>query len=771
MDQTANDPVRDQLLASRVAAARRSSPQRQRARLALAGGVAAILLLLALIGAALYTTSYRGRVYRGVSVAGIGLGGLTRDAAVARLDERAAAYTARPVRVVATAGEKREQSWEIAPAEVGVRFDTATAADGALAVGRGGGGWANFRAWFGALLPFGGDDSTLPVALDEARLDEALQDWAPEVTHWPANATFMVGKDGKLAVVPDQAGRGIDADASRAALLDHAARLAREPVRLPQVAVPAEINARMLRDIEAQANAATGQPLLVRLDGRDWTLASETLRAALDYRLEGERLVVALDRARVEPFFQIIADDVVAPGMNARLVPGPDGRYTIAPGEEGFTLDREVTLAAMNAALTEGRSEAVAALKPQLPPIVAADLEPVRARIEAILATPLVVTFEEYAHTFRRADLLPLLVLTEQPGEPEKVAVTLDPARLRALTLVVAGGVNQGVRDAQFRWVDGAVRDIVTSRDGREVQLAATGRTLAEAILGATGGAQPAVFVTKPKVASSDKAKIAITDRLGRGQTDYGFRDANGKHNVELAMEKLDGALVPPGEIFSFNGVVGEQTVEQGYRPGFGIELVGGQGGRTGQIKTVPVIGGGVCQVSTTLFHAAFRAGLAIEERNWHLYWIRYAGPPNGLRGLDATVYYESELDFRFENTTGGWLAIETVADGATARVAIYGKDPGWEVIIDEPEISNERKADPTPVYEKTHDLPPGQRRQLESAVDGFDAAIRRRVVEPGGKVRDVTFRSSYQPSRNVIQVGVPPNERLDTPYTPPSGN
>jgi vancomycin resistance protein YoaR len=252
--------------------------------------------------------------------------------------------------------------------------------------------------------------------------------------------------------------------------------------------------------------------------------------------------------------------------------------------------------------------------------------------------------------------------------------------------------------------------------------------------------------------------------RLASGATYYGNSAENRKHNVELAMSRLDGALVPPGGTFSFNKVVGAQTVANGYKEGYAIALVGGTGPGTGQVKTISSVAGGICQVSTTLFHAVFRAGLAIEERNWHLYWIAsYGGPPSGLQGLDATVYDDIGLDFQFVNNTGGWLAIETVANGEYARIALYGKDLGWQVIIDEPVITNVRKADPMPVIEKTHTLPPGQEVRVETATDGFDSAIRRRVLDGNGKMLlDTVFKSSYLPSRNVTMLGVPPNEPLD---------
>jgi vancomycin resistance protein YoaR len=225
-------------------------------------------------------------------------------------------------------------------------------------------------------------------------------------------------------------------------------------------------------------------------------------------------------------------------------------------------------------------------------------------------------------------------------------------------------------------------------------------------------------------------------------------------HNVELSMERLNGALIPPDGVFSFNQTVGEQTVANGYQAAYGIAMVGGPGG---QVQTVSSIGGGICQVATTLFQPVYHTGLPVEERNWHLYWIpKYGQPPSGLQGLDATVDDQSKVDLKFRNTTGNWLAVEAVAKNGKVYIALHGQNPGWQVQIDPPVITNERKADPTMVYEKTHDLPAGQSIQVESAVDGFDAANHIVVRDGAGNVlRDVTFRSTYVPARNVTQVGV----------------
>ncbi len=770
LDRPRLGKVPTRLLSPRAAAGR-PTPVRQHRALALCFGSALITLLLLLLGATLYTNRYAGRVYRGVGVAGVDLGGLRRDAAVARLDERAAAYATAPVRVRPASGGGGQQAWTIAPAELGVAFDTGAAADRALAYGRGGGALDNFAARFGGLLPGGGTDLTLPAALDEARLDAALRAWAPAATYWPTDAVFTVGQGGQLAIVPDKDGLGLDAGGSRQAFLTHAAGLSRQPLTLPQAPVPAAITARMLQDIEGRASAVTAQPLTLRIGERTWALPPEQLRAALRYRKDGERLVAALDPAPLAPFFGQVSAGAARPGVNAKLV-YEGGRYVVQPGQEGNVLDEAATLAAIDAALTEGRSEASGALKPQNPPIVAADLEPIRARAEKIVSTPLVVGFgeepERFAHTFGRADLQPLLVFTEQPAGPEKLAIGVDEQGLRALTQFLAGELNQGVRDAQFTFARQAVRDVVASRQGREVQFAGTDQALRAAILGATGRATPEVAVTEPTIKSSDKARMNIVERLAYGETDYSSSSADRKHNVEWAAEKLDGALIPPDAVFSFNEATGEQTIEAGLKPGYGIALAS-----DGRATTVSSVGGGICQVSTTLYHGVFRAGLPIEDRSWHLFWLAYGEQGVGVKGLDATVDEPTGLDFKFRNTTSGWLALEAGANGETLRVSVWGKDPGWDVSIDDPVISNVQRADPKVVYQRTHDLPPGAQRPIEDAQDGFTASIRIRVRDGDGKlIRDKTFTSNYLPSRNVVQVGVPQGQPTgDTEERPLTGN
>ena len=725
------------------------------------GGFAALMVNAVVAAAPVYARRYTDRVYPGVAVAGVSLAGLTRAEATARLTAEGQRYAAQPLQFT---GAQAGQAWSLSPGEVGLRYDYTTVVERALATHRGESRWDRFTGAFAALLPASrAVNLTLPAAIDENLLLQRLRDWADTATTPPTNASFATA-DGQLTITPDQTGRGISYDPTHQALIERASRLAPGPIALAMEPVTAPVTAARLGELLPQAQAITAQPLALEHQGRRWALDTAQLRAALGYQEEGGQLALTIDTSSFRPTLQATAREVAAPPTNAKIVRNTEGRFSIEPEKAGAVLDETTTLAGIERALLggiAGTTPAVAlVMKPEPPAVTAADLEPSFRRLDAILNTPLVITLQEYNLTLHRGDILPLLTLEETPNGAEKLRIGVDQTLALALARDLAEGIDKPARDAQFRWLNGAVQATTPSEDGRTVEIEPTAGALATAILGATGTLTPVVTAIKPKVDGAAQGGVVIRERLTSGNTDYSFSIASRKHNVELSMERLNGALVAPDGIFSFNQAVGAQTVENGYQAAYGIAMVGGAGG---QAKTVSSVAGGICQVSTTLFQAVYHAGLPVEERNWHLFWINgYGQPPSGLKGLDATVDDQSALDFKFRNTTGNWLAVEAAAEGGRVKIALHGTNPGWQVQIDPPVITNERKADPTMVTEKTHDLPPGQRRQVESAVDGFDAANHTVVRDGAGNIlRDVTFRSSYLPSRNVTQVGVPKNEPL----------
>ena len=137
-------------------------------------------------------------------------------------------------------------------------------------------------------------------------------------------------------------------------------------------------------------------------------------------------------------------------------------------------------------------------------------------------------------------------------------------------------------------------------------------------------------------MAGDDAAKLGIANWSARARRRSRARSRRKAHNIQLAAQRLNGVVVPPGGTFSFNKEVGPTTLEAGFQWGFGLT-----GGGDGGVHTVPSVAGGICQVATTLFQPVFWSGYQIEERYWHLYWIP-SYTSRGVVGLDATVDSDS---------------------------------------------------------------------------------------------------------------------------------
>ncbi|MBM2811188.1 MAG: binding 4 protein [Chloroflexi bacterium] len=218
--------------------------------------------------------------------------------------------------------------------------------------------------------------------------------------------------------------------------------------------------------------------------------------------------------------------------------------------------------------------------------------------------------------------------------------------------------------------------------------------------------------------------------------------------NIRLAAERLNGVVVPPGGVFSFNNEVGRTTLESGFKWGYGI--ASGQDG----VHTIPSVAGGICQVATTLFHPVFWAGYPLEERYWHLYWIP-AYTSRGVVGLDVTVDEDSNLDFKWINPTDDYVLIQTSTDSDTIYVSLYGKKPAWKVETLAPVMANRVPPDPKPMAEAEPTLPWGRTVAVQAARDGFDVTVTRRVIPAGdGEPRTLNLRSRYAPAQTLTLVG-----------------
>ncbi len=199
----------------------------------------------------------------------------------------------------------------------------------------------------------------------------------------------------------------------------------------------------------------------------------------------------------------------------------------------------------------------------------------------------------------------------------------------------------------------------------------------------------------------------------------------------------LDGVIVAPGKVFSFNETTGPRTAEKGYQEAPTIV----------QGELVPSIGGGICQVATTLFNTVFFAGYPVTSRQNHSFYVSHY--PDGR---DATVAWGGP-DFKFRNDTKTYLLLKTWTSSKAITVAIYGTDYGTEVSHKATDFTNFKAFPVKKVDDPT--LPKGQEIIETSGVDGRDITVRRAVHRDGQIIREDKFFSRYKPRTEVVRVGI----------------
>ncbi|WP_038039162.1 VanW family protein [Thermorudis peleae] len=724
--------------------------------------VAATLALLCMLsGAAVLAYGYvwHGKIYPGVTVAGIPVGGLTQQQAEARIATEQQAFAQRTITLRADGRE-----WPLALADLHVMINPSQAADAAYRYGRTGDLWHDSAAWVRARL-FGAAVSSA-VTIDPAAFVKQLAPIAEGVAQPPVDAHFTF--DGKgIQIAPDHPGRGIDVATLYAMLVDRLGQRDTAAIAVPFVTIKPTITADTLKPLLPQAQAAFGQPLVLVAGDQRWAIPpSDLVRLfTIVTSSNGNPTIQPVDRAAVESYLATLRDHVSQAPRDA-TVRWQGGRFVVVPPQPGQVLDPAGSVDAIVAALQQGKHDVVVRTVTRPAAVTAEMAQQAADRAQSLVNAPLTLHWGTNGTATLRPDqmaqLLTFVPKNDASGGVAGLDVAVDDAAVSRLLQDLAPNVHVDARDAQLRYLNGQVKVVAPEQPGQDLDVAASASTLKQALMAGQRDVQLTVKTTPPKITAAMASQIQIREKISSGATYYGGSVPNRKYNVELAVQRVNGALVPPGGVFSFDATVGPIDLKSGFKVGYGIVAT------NGQVATVPSVGGGVCQVSTTLFHAAFWGGFPIVERNWHLYWIPlYGQPPSGLTGLDATVDTDYGLDFKFRNTTNDWIAIVATADGQWVRFEIWGTKPNWRVEVDNPVITNVVKADPTPRVEVSPDLPPGARVVVEEARDGFDAMIHRRVYQGDQLIDDLVLKSHYLPSSNVTLVGPSPNQPASSSTQP----
>ena len=180
---------------------------------------------------------------------------------------------------------------------------------------------------------------------------------------------------------------------------------------------------------------------------------------------------------------------------------------------------------------------------------------------------------------------------------------------------------------------------------------------------------------TAPSITKEYLQSVLFSDTLASYGSVYDASAGGRTTNLRLACQAIDGTVLQPGETFSFNGTVGERTAEKGYQEG--VIYISGD--------SKPALGGGICQVASTIYYCAMYADLEIVHREPHMFFVSYV--PGGL---DATVYWGS-VDFQFKNSTNFPLRIDASVSGGRVNIALVGTDENhYTVKIESTKVATE---------------------------------------------------------------------------------
>ncbi|WP_226991445.1 VanW family protein [Deinococcus gobiensis] len=364
------------------------------------------------------------------------------------------------------------------------------------------------------------------------------------------------------------------------------------------------------------------------------------------------------------------------------------------------------------------------------------------------------------AQTFTLSLSVPEPVLVggraERPTVTRRYVLTLTPEQRAALR---AGGslaplrvdLDRIYREVEartpqdLRFVQEGDRWVGRAQTGWKVDRAATEAALRRAVGAGAGGSALNVALQAPERSVRWGQAQGLTHLAG-GESSFAGSPAFRVQNIRVGASRVHGTWVAAGRSFSFNRAVGRIRAANGFVPGYVIT-----GGTLSKED-----GGGICQVSTTVFRAAYAAGLPITERHAHSYQVAYYGDP----GMDAAVYAPSK-DLRWRNDTGGPLLVQASWDvkAERLRVDLFGRSDGRQVKVAAPKISGSRLA-PDPTFVADPALAAGETRRLDMPAPGARVAVVRQVRLKGGVVREDVTRSSYRPWGGVFVVA-PGDQRL----------
>jgi vancomycin resistance protein YoaR len=517
-------------------------------------------------------------------------------------------------------------------------------------------------------------------------------------------------------------------------------------------ATPAELG--IVLDIPGMAR----QALAV---GREGSVA-EKIKGQMDAWYAGHSVppMVIFDQRMGSAYLEGLAAQIDRPILEASV--GVNGlTIEMVPGQIGRRLDIAATLEALSPTLTRLHDTNLDLVVEETAPLVL-DASEAAETARGILSAPLSLTAEGagpwVVEPAELATMMHFDLVTNQFGTFYAVDFDLQP--IEELLEPLAPDLAREPENARFIFNDDTRElDLLQSAViGRNLDLPATLEAIRQ---GLQDGEHeiPLVFEIHPPEVGDEAtaADLGITEAVSVVSTYFSGSSASRIQNIKTAAAAFHGLLVAPGETLSMAEVLGEISLDTGYSEAWII-----YGGRT-----IKGVGGGVCQVSTTLFRAVFFGGYEIVERHPHAYRVSYyeSGPNSPGPGMDATVFIPL-VDFKFTNDTPHWLLLETyVYRNRQLQWKFYSTSDGRTVDWYSSGPKNVREA-PDPLYRENEDLPTGTIKQVDWEANGMDILVTRTVTRNGEELHHDIIRTRYRPWQAIYEYG--PGTELPEEALPP---
>jgi vancomycin resistance protein YoaR len=477
--------------------------------------------------------------------------------------------------------------------------------------------------------------------------------------------------------------------------------------------------------------------------------------------------ILVYDQRMSASLIDAIAKEVEQPVIEPTLkIQGVE--VVVQPGQIGRYVDKTATLALL--------AHQVEKMQDGIIPLVIREERPVIEDVSGqaelarrILSQPLTITMPEDQSDQQgpwifEPDQLAAMLRFERVEDEDSATyeLSLNGETLGAFLHSISASLVVYPVNARFIFNDDSrqLEVIKPAIIGRNLDIYNTVEAITEKLLGGEHTV-PLTFIINPPAVTDEMTgeQLGITE-LVHADASYFFGSSPERiQNIRASAASFHGLLVPPGATFSMASALGDISLDNGYAEA--LIIIGG--------RTVKGVGGGVCQVSTTLFRTVFFGGYPIVERHAHAYRVSYyekdAANRNNARlaGLDAAVFVPL-VDFKFINDTPHWLLMETYLNSAGSLTwKFYSTKDGRSVEWNTTGITNVVEA-PKPLYKENSELPAGKIRQVDWAADGADVTVYRTVNRNGQVYIQDTIHTNYRPWQAIYEYGpgtegMPPEE------------